>query len=174
MLAFIASLFALGGCTATGTGEFRVPADQYAAAFEATKTVLRDHRFTLERVDAEAGVISTRDKASAGLATPWDLEQSTLRQDSQDFFNQQKRVVRITFAPETDGARPGQVEVTVYRVHQPGVRLSSKSWQLTTTTHDPALTAQGLGPGYSVPTERDAKLEARLARDIEKTLANAN
>lgn len=160
----------VGGCAAKGDGAFAVPAGEYDGAFEATRQVLREQRFVLERVDAEAGVITTREKPSAGLATPWDPQQTTLRQESQDLFNQQRRAVRVTFAPaqsEANQERAARVEVTIFRVHQPGMRLSPKSWQLAVVSRDPALTEAGLGPGFAVATERDPYLEARLARAIE-------
>lgn len=164
---------ALVGCAAEGTGEFRVPAGRYAAAFDATRDVLRDYRLPVERVDAAQGVITSADKASAGWATPWDVEQTTAAQETSDLFNQQRRRVRVTFDPPgTDPDQPviGRVQVTVMRVQAPGVRLNPRSVQLTTTARDPALTARQVWGQYDLPVTRDSALEARLARAIERRL----
>ena len=59
----------------------RVEPGQYAVAFDTARDVLRDNLFTLDRVDGRAGVITTQAKRSAGLASPWDGEQSTAEQD---------------------------------------------------------------------------------------------
>jgi len=168
-LAFsILTLVTLVGCAAKGTGDFAVPEGRYEAAFEASREVLHRYRFEVERVDAAGGVITTRDKSSAGAFAPWDGDQTTPAQEVSDLLNQQRRRVRVTF-DRPDGG--GHVHVTVYRVQQAGVRLNSKSAQLATTATDPALTARGVWAGYDVPVTRDAELEARIARDIEKRTA---
>lgn len=163
----------LGGCAATGTGEFAVAPGAYPAAFDATRDVLRGARFTLERVDAAGGVVTTRDKASPGLAAPWDTEQTTLSQEFSDLLNRQRRRVRVTFESNEEGAEPtrGRVEVTIYRVQSPGLRVSSRTWQTASFTTDPALSARGINVGSAVPTTRDTYLEARLARAIEREAA---
>lgn len=158
----------LGGCSAKGTGAFKVAPEGYAKSFEAAKVALHAAQFPLERVDAEQGVITTQDKASAGWGSPWDTQQSTLSQETADLLNQQSRRVRVTF-DEARGA--GQVEVTILRTQSPGVRVSSKTWRTVSVAVDPALTAKGIPAAYSVPTQRDSRLEARLARDIERLAA---
>lgn len=159
----------LGGCSASGTGAFSVPEGRYADAFVAARDVLRDARFTIERVDAAAGVITTSDKASSGWATPWDADQTTLWQESSDLFNQQRRRVRVVFDPP-DAPTAGHVEVSVVRLQVAGLRLNPRSVQLTTTAVDPALRAQGIWNQYELPVTRDGDLEARLARQIERRL----
>ncbi|CAG0970807.1 hypothetical protein PHYC_01237 [Phycisphaerales bacterium] len=164
----------LGGCAAKGTGAFQVGAGGYDVAFESSKAVLRDYRFVLERVDAQQGVITTRDKASAGLASPWDTQQSTLGQELEEMLNQEYRVARVRFEEAApDGLREGRVEVTVYRKHAPNLRMSSKSWRTAVIATDPLLTARGVYSTYSVPTERDSRLEARMARAIEREMGKA-
>lgn len=146
-----------------------MPPGGEARAFDAARDVLRDMRFQLERVDARQGLITTRDKPSAGWATPWDTVQTTPAQETSDLLNQQFRRVRITF---DDHRRAGQVEVTIFRTQSPGLRLSSKTWRTAAFAIDPALAAQGLGGAYSVPVRRDGYLEARLARAIEQRAAS--
>ena len=70
----------LGGCAGSGprSAEFQVSPGQYARAFDEARDVLTGYRFELDRVDAAGGVIATAPKTTAGLATPWDSEQTTL------------------------------------------------------------------------------------------------
>ena len=86
--------------------EFAVPAGSYRRAFETSESVLREFRFNLARVDARAGVISSQAKNTSGLATPWDVEQSTLGQEFEDLVSNHSRRVRITF--ERSGGRASQ------------------------------------------------------------------
>lgn len=78
--------------------------DRYASAFDAARDVLRERGFTLERIDARAGVITTAPKPTAGLATPWDVEQQSAGQEVEDLLQNQQRVVRITFLPAAASA----------------------------------------------------------------------
>src|SRR5688500_8446844 len=91
----------LGGCGSSKMlpSTFAVDAGRYGEAFDAAREVLRAARFDIDRVDAGGGVISTEPKRSAGLATPWDREQSTMGQEFEDLLNHQQRTVRITFEP---------------------------------------------------------------------------
>lgn len=70
-----------------------------SGAFDLARDVLREEGFILDRVDAAAGIITTRPKTTAGLATPWDAEQSSAEQEIDDLANRQQRTVRITFEP---------------------------------------------------------------------------
>lgn len=98
----------LGGCAAQSPDLF-VPASDYSATFAAARDVLHSYRFTLDRVDARAGVLTTAAKPTAGFFTPWDTEQSTLSQEWEDTINKQQRRVDIVFTPSapTSPASPG-------------------------------------------------------------------
>lgn len=175
------SVAMLAGCSATrATPDVAVAAGGYAAAFDAARETLRAHGFELERVDAASGVLTSAPKASAGLATPWDRDQTTLMQEADDLLNHQKRRVRITFGDPTSGGLPQQdqavtVTVAVYveRVQSPGLRIPAKAPTTWTTTKDPARTQQGIGSAYSVPVKRDTQFERRLAAEIERRLADS-
>jgi len=155
--------------------------------FDIARDVLRDEGFILERVDAQLGVILTRPKTTAGLATPWHTDQSTIEQEIDDLANRQQRTVRITFAaagsdpsgstspapdaPPTD-LRAAQtpidmsVRVIVERLQRPGRRISSASVRLSTYSIDTDFKDRGLAYGYAVPIEDDQNLAARLADEI--------
>jgi hypothetical protein len=172
ILAVLVALVA--GCSVRGDGTFVVPPGEYESAFDAARKTLVEHRFTLERVDAGEGVITTREAASAGLASPWHPYQSTPGDEVEDLLNQQFRRVRVTFTLRDDGSREGRVRVSVHRVQRPGLRLSPRTHHTASLAIDPALVARGMGPGYSVPVRRDARLEARLARAIEQAVSRAH
>lgn len=179
-LALLLSL--LAGCAgASGDARFDVPAGSYSRAFDATRSVLRDYRFPIERVDARAGVITTRPKATAGLATPWDAEQSTPGQEIEDLLNDQRRRVRVVFQPADPGASTlsddapliAHVEVGVYRVQNPGLRLPPGAISQGSLSVDPALRQRWVTYGMETPVARDSRLAGRIARDIERRLARA-
>jgi hypothetical protein len=167
----------LGGCASGTSPQFSVPEGQYAKAFDVTRDLLREYRFVLERVDSEAGVITTAPKFTAGIVTPWDKEQTSLSQEFEDLFNQDERRVRVTFEaqPEGDLANAtdvvGRVEVTIYRLETSGVRSPAKTVALTTLTTDPVAVQMGVSGQYEVPLTQDSRLAARLADQIGRRLA---
>jgi hypothetical protein len=166
----------LGGCASPGPTTIDIPAGGYGRAFDAARRVLADYHFELERVDAAAGVISTRPKTTAGLATPWDTQQSTFEQSVDDLVNRQARSVRITFDPqapgdvrEATGPIAARVEVNLERTCRAGWRLDPTAVRLSTFYVDPELQARGL-QRYSVVIAQDPLLAARIARDVKAKL----
>lgn len=119
----------LGGCaSAKGTSRtVEVGAGSYAAAFDATREVLRSYRFTLERVDARAGVITTEARFSSGLATFWDPVQSDGGQELMETLNYEGRRARVVFSrpgsASADGGvlAPGVGEETPQALRDEGV-----------------------------------------------------
>jgi hypothetical protein len=196
--AFILALILLVACGPLGCASseerpvtFAVAAGGYNAAFEAAREVLREARFNIDRVDAAAGVISTEPKRSSGLATPWDGEQSSTRDEFEDYFNHQQRIVRITF--EADPGAPAEaapaplgeldpgpdlrgyegpivahILVVVERERRPGWRIESVSIAHNTFAQDPALGPRGMGGSYWVPVAQDRRLAGRLAEEIAR------
>jgi hypothetical protein len=175
---------AIGGCAVAprASSEVRVPTGGYAAAFDAARETLLARRFELERVDARAGVITTRPKSSSGLATPWDTEQSTLTQEVEDLFNRQQRHIRITFEPAAPGETPddlrtvsgaltARVEVVIERLHRPGWQIEPAAVRFSSYTRDPALASRGLWPAYAVPFAQDPALAAAIEADIAARLS---
>jgi hypothetical protein len=176
-----------GGCAPpkNQTGQLVIQPDHYQAAFDITGKVLRECRFVPDRVDARAGVISTYPKHSAGIAMPWDQEQSSLEDELADLFNHQQRQVRVTFTPVTSdpladdplGAPipdmrvaqgPIQVDVQVFieRIRRPGKRLNPSKVTLSSYAQDPAMLARGIEPAHVQTIVRDDLLSRRLAETI--------
>ncbi len=172
-VALAALLVGPGGCASAveGTGDFTFSSRDYPAAFDATRDVLRDYRFTLERIDAEAGVISTAKELSPGLLEPWSPLQTGFGDEWEDTFNRQARQVRVTFAPESEDGQTmrASVWVTLLRQHRAGRRLDSEWVGASTFAVDPQLKERHTAT-YFVPTRRDGALEARLARRIEEEM----
>lgn len=177
ILGFAAS--ALTGCTTTHddfpTDPVVIDAGRYDAAFDAARQVLRDQGFVLERVDAAAGVITTREKTTAGIATPWDREQSSVEQEVADLLQRQQRVVRITFDRTAAGLAAERVamsvDVTVLRVHQPGFKIEPEAIRQSSFFFDPALGSRGLQPNYAVAVEQDVALADRITCSIRQRIA---
>jgi len=195
MLLFVPLLLAapFGCASSRPQATIHVDPGNYTQTFDAARRVLRSHRFDLERVDAAAGVITTAPKESAGLASPWDLDQTYFSQDLADTLNHQRRRVRITFplateqamqtelAPQTEpalqtnpapqlaqAARIARVEVFVDRVQSPGLRIPARAPTLWSVTTDPAQSARGVSYQYDTTRTRDPALERRLADEIER------
>lgn len=191
----ILGVVAAGGCSSTQSKEVQIPEGQYPQAFEAARESLREMRFRLDRVDAASGVIATSAKSSAGLATPWDGEQSGIDQEWEDFINHQRRTVRITFEPAQIAGEPparrepgsaksvplvdlrdvtgpvlATVDVTIERIQRPGWQVNTKSVNQSTFTRDPVLSSKGMFPTYSVELEPDDRLAGRIAESIRRKL----
>jgi len=94
---------ALSGC-ATQSPDISIPAAEYSDSFTAARDVLHSYRFTLDRIDARAGVLTTRPSASAGFFTPWSQQESTLSQEWEDTIHNQQRRVEIVFSPALPAA----------------------------------------------------------------------
>ncbi len=179
-------------------GRFETKPGRYAQAFDIARDELAGMGFTIDRVDAYAGVISTKPKSSGGLATPWDREQASLKSEVADLFHPQQRLVRISFVPasgidriptdepvtqitgegapisiaEASQSEPvvGLVEVMIERVYKPYKRVSRVHVLSTNHTRDPTLRARGMERSFTVITQRDHALEEKLASRIASRL----
>jgi len=182
----------LGGCASSGPLTVDIPAASegadpattpYARAFDAARDTLVARRFDLERIDARAGIITTRAKGTAGTFTPWDREQSSAGSQLEDTLHQHQRRVTITFAPARgEGeARPSgeirdliaysgpvraSVNVLIERVERPGFRAEVRSPRYSTTTIDEQREELGEYPSFGAPLSPDDDFAARLAADI--------
>lgn len=140
---------------------------------DAVRDTLMDYRFGLDRIDAQRGVITTHPKRTAGLASPWDLEQSSIGQEFEDLVNEQRRVVRVEFEPSVDEAPTVdslRVTVELLRTHRPYWRVQSESIRMS--THARSRDAQGRAePGHSTEIiGLDGQLAQRIAGAIDERL----
>jgi hypothetical protein len=174
----IALAAVLSACTApplTTAPELLIEPGQYAAAFEAAKGALVARGYELERVDARAGVITSRPRQSAGLVTPWSSEHTSARQEVEDLINAQQRRVRITFAPASEptedlraatGPTVARVEVALDRINRPDQRVEATSIRLNSRYRDPELVDRQMWPQYEVPWTIDGPVSRRLTGAI--------
>lgn len=181
-LALATGAVQLGACSSPDAGaELTVRTEDYPRAFEATKDLLVRRGFTLERIDADEGVITTRPKPTAGLATPWDHEQSALRDEWSDLMHQHERAVRVRFdppPPPVPGAGGAEVlvsfQVDKLRVVTPGVNPAPASVRLTTTWNDPIAAERGVRRRDRVPVGSDLALANRLGDDLARRLSSSD
>ncbi len=145
----------------------------YEDAFVAARAVLAEFRFGINRVDAARGVLTSYPKRSAGLASPWDGEQSSIGQEFEDLTNQQERTIRIEFerGEQADGdASAGRVvarvRVIVNRVHRPNWRVDTQSILLSTHARSRDAMGNLERSEFREPIGQDPALADRLARAI--------
>lgn len=177
-----------GGDVARPVPALVLATGEYPRAFASSRDVLRDFGFTLERVDAQAGVITTQPKGTGGLVTPWDQEQTTFAQELEDAGQRHRRVARLEFVPMdgtggvmTGAAVPdlrrfsGPVEVRawvdVYRWHMTQWRLNSISIRDSWYTTDTDLEARGM-TSYGVAHAQDPALAERLILAIRQAMGS--
>ncbi len=168
----------LGGCAQTpDSSPLTISSARYAEAFDTARMVLRDNRFELNRVDAAEGVIVSSAHRSAGLATPWDVDQSSFSQEAEDLLHRQQRVVRVTFeradggsSLSAEGELVVRVGVVVQRLYQPGLRIATGALSRSSHARDPELIRRRMQPVYTVSRTKDPKLAARLVEQIRRRL----
>ncbi len=168
------------GCSSPRGGvSFTVPADRYGQTIDAARETFLDARFVIDRVDARAGVVETQPKHTAGLATPWDAEQTTLKQEWSDLLNQHERVARLIVEPvdaPTDnltaaaGELRATVEVIVYRVRRSGWRVETETISRSTHSRDMVGPLRGQPNTFAQPIARDVELAGTLAQRIRQRL----
>ncbi|MBL0920811.1 MAG: hypothetical protein IBJ10_01645 [Phycisphaerales bacterium] len=176
---------AIASCAAPNRStSFEAAPGEYARAFEAAKAELREAGFELDRVDARAGVITTRPSASAGFFTPWTTHEQTLGAEWDGTMNAERRIVTIHFsgagAPvgasagsspdlrEAGGSTVAEVHVEVRRLYRPGRTPESAAVRLTTQFRDPEWEAAGLQPAVVGPYGSDPDLARALASRIAR------
>lgn len=181
-LPLIGCLLSLVGCSSPQGTTVSFPSDQYEDAFTVTRDALRQAGFTVERIDADAGVIATGRKGTSGLATPWDQEQQSVGQELEDLLNNQSRSVRVTFRPVDsrgegpEGASSGgaemtaRIDVTIERAHNAGWRPETESIRTSSRWADRTLYDENKGGVQYVPVSRDDAFGAVLAQRINEAL----
>lgn len=146
----------------------------YPQVFDAARDTLAEYRFTLDRVDAARGVITTTPKQTAGLATPWDREQSNTGDEFADLVHQHERTARIIFEPP-EAPTGVRVEVVVDRVRRPNWRIETDAIRYSTFAEDPQAIRAGQRSEFRDAFREDRALADRLlARIVERTGLSAS
>jgi len=134
--------------------------------FNAARNTLLDYGFRLDRVDAQAGVITTQPRTSAGLLAPWRADQGDAFDQTRELLSREGRTVRVQVTTDDAGLADASVVVAVSRTQRPGVRPQSKAIALTSQAYDPALAERAWS--YEAPIRRDERLERELEREIAR------
>ncbi len=148
-----------------------IDASDYDRAIDAARQVLIDNRFEIDRVDARRGIITTAPKQTAGLATPWDQEQSSLDQEWADLVHHHERVVRVSFTrPSAGEPIEATVLASIIRIRRPNWRLETES--IRHSTHAITIEANNTRAPATMrePIGEDAALSEKIASQIEAKL----
>ncbi len=158
--------------------------DEYDRAFDAAVDVLRDARFTIDRVDRRSGVITTEARVSSTIVEPWRPDNATLGMSVDSTLNYQRRVVRVQF---TDAAGAGDVTdltvlpggralglavtCTIERAHRPNRRVESAALSRSSQAIDPRLQERGIGQVFWQQVGRDPNWEQTIRATLAQRLA---
>jgi hypothetical protein len=174
--ALLAPVLLLSACSSSRPIEasetmIEIAPEQMDRAIDAARSVLIENRFTIDRVDARRGVLTTYPKQSAGIASPWDAEQSSFDQEIADLIHHHERIIRVSFEQEHAGAPiRANVHASIVRVRRPGWRLETESIRRSTharrissnNTDVPSIQREQIG--------EDDRLSARIAQQIRDRL----
>ncbi|MEL7484148.1 MAG: hypothetical protein AAFN41_07320 [Planctomycetota bacterium] len=188
----LACITGIAGCAAppNNAGTASIEPLAYPASFDHAREVLVDLGFTLNRVDAAAGILTTDPLPARGLAAPWERQQASRRGEIADTIHPQSRTVRIEFVPAStldampSDASPNQVAVSpsprqlnastplvarvtvlIERTYRPNMRPQVVDVVRTRRAFDPAFEP---GREFTVVVQRDSDLERRIADRIAR------
>ena len=162
-----------GGATASAVVTLDLEGADASRVFDVARETLMEYRFSLDRVDARRGVITTHPKRTAGLATPWDQEQSGLDQEWEDLLNEQRRVVRIDFNQDGDRYSALQIQVEVIRTNRPGWRIETESVRLSDHARIRDRDGELMPRAFGEVIGLDTRFAQRLADSINAQLLPA-
>lgn len=184
MLAGVAVLIAaaLGGCASPRAeqGRFVIEAGGYETAFDTTRRTLVDMGYTLDRVDARAGVLTTQSRP-ASLIHPdrvsvrvefWPRSQFG-RQPSDRSRSQIEAGPALDHpagASLTGSALIAEVTALRERIYRPRFRPQVADALRSGRVQDPALEEQIGSREVVVPISREPDIEDRIAGRIEDRL----
>ncbi|HYC99747.1 MAG TPA: hypothetical protein VEB22_00840 [Phycisphaerales bacterium] len=185
------SVLMSGGCASSEPSALagaHIPADRYAATFQAARDVMLDYRYTADRVDAPQGVLTSLPRSEPGLAKIWEAR-SGARAAWDDLLNYRQRTVQVTFVtaaaadrqpdssiiPPTDpdrdlAAQPRDttmlVRVLVEQYERPDRRISLDSVRVTRQAVSATSPEDASRGPYLVTQHDDNVLAADLLRAI--------
>lgn len=141
--------------------------EEFRALWETCQTVLRRHRFEIDRKDLRAGVITTFPQTSQhflefwrhDVDTPYDLAESTMRTVRRSVIIQISR-------PKDNSEHVVDVAVNKERLHATERQINNAAAALRVFSADlPTVAGQKFQPArdqYWTPAGRDAAMEKRL------------
>ncbi len=181
-----AILPAIGCSSVARSTAFKIEANDYNEAFEAAKNTVRAFGFELDRVDARAGVLTSRPRRSSGFATPWIPHASDLGDAWHGLLHGEARTVTVVFRPQAgtgalrlrrdprydvrdhDGPVRVRVDVLLRREQRPGLRADPTSVRLLSSTTAGSASET---PDAFIPVGRDMPLAGRIAKALQKRIS---
>ncbi|MFG0257085.1 MAG: hypothetical protein ACF8GE_04200 [Phycisphaerales bacterium JB043] len=159
-----------------------IEAGGYARAFESTRDVFRQHGFTLDRIDARAGVIETLPAPSSQLRPLFKSFGDHLRRVSESLAHRHRRVGEARFVAV--GATPGQdltrwdgpmrleISVRVERLHRFDTRVEPVSIRLSSVSSHTLGDARDDSLAVST-VKNDEYLSSHLVDRIVRSMATS-
>jgi hypothetical protein len=158
--------------------QMRVGEPAFAATWEATKDVLRDYRFELDRQDRRAGVITTDPLLGRHGPEFWRKDAATQRDVCEGTLQTVYRTATVEIIGGSDGYEPVvRVEVARSDRRTPQVSSTSEAFSLFRLPGGGEERSRYL-MGYEeaeeapagglTPLGRDETLEQQLAADIRR------
>lgn len=166
-------LVGLGGCASQPTASMPAPVvvTNYDHVFDAAVEVLRDHRFTVRRMDRRYGQITTYPRTAASAFELWHPD-SESPYTGENTFNHQRRTVQVSVQPTDDFTDfELRVEVSLERRQHPERHLNSAAFAsgLHFTRGEGVRTIRteaGYEQSHWRPVGDDAAYAERLAFEI--------
>jgi len=170
----------LGGCAQSPQRsrpliEYVIESSQYELAFDRAKRVLRDASFSLDRVDAREGIITTKPRPSVGFLTPWVGHHLTENEAWLGVMHREQRVATVRFE-SIDGASAdlrthtgnlkAHVDVTVERVSEPGRRRDSSGILFSNRSRFTGQASRDDAGLVRVPHRQDTALSESLLAEL--------
>jgi hypothetical protein len=180
-LLILSLLPTLTGCAGRAESRsFEIQAGTYDDAIIATRDTLRASGYTLERIDATAGEITTTERTVAGLASPFASENRNVSGLVADTLTNRPRTVRVRFRDATNPASPpnpdapvrAEVDAMIWKRVRPGWRVETETMVGNAISRDRAEQRRGVSSGEPVPVGRDDDFARVIARRIQQRLAD--
>lgn len=165
-----------GGASKTAATEpAMLTAPDAAAAMAAAQTTLSRMQFVMDKYDIEAGYLRTRPLRAGQFFEPWRQDNASARAFGQANIDSLRRTVEVFVEPQGQAVQ-WRCVVMVERLSIPprpirgmsqiaGMYTDSSRMQQTLTLED----KQGAAIEW-LPLGRDAELEARIVKRIQKQL----
>jgi hypothetical protein len=159
-----------------------IDAGGYARAFDAARDALREQGFTLDRIDARAGVIQTRPAPSSQLRPMLRSFNDRLRRVSESLAHRHRRIGEARFVAQgADGAGDLtqwggsmrlEMRVRVERLHRFDTRVEPVSIRLSSVSSH-ALSGRSddsIGVSY---LKDDTYMASRMLESVTRALGTS-
>ena len=156
----------------------RVTHNDFDALWKATREALQSRSFTVDRVDARNGVMTTFPQVSKQAFEFWRNDAGTLPAVMESTLGTVRRTVRVQVERRDDGSYVATPKVVVERYAQAERRVTSVARYSEVLGLDPLQEGSrerdrrgaGLPAAYWYALDRDEPLERQIADDVRQDL----